>query len=49
MNVADIWDIFGGILLIALVATVLAKPKTAGVITATGSAFSGALRAAEAG
>ncbi len=49
MKVNDIWDIFGGILLIAIIAVILTKKNTAGDITATGHAFTGALRAAEAG
>ncbi len=49
MNVNDIWDIFGGILLLALVATILTKPNTAKDVQAAGSAFSGSIRAAEAG
>ena len=49
MNVNDIWDIFGGILLLALVATILTKPNTARDVQAAGSAFSGSIRAAEAG
>lgn len=49
MNVNDIWDIFGGILVLALVATILTKPNTAKDINAAGNAFSGALKVAEAG
>ena len=49
MNVNDIWDIFGVILLLALVATILTKPNTAKDVQAAGSAFSGSIRAAEAG
>lgn len=49
MNVNDIWDIFGGILLLALVATILTKPNTAKDVQAAGSAFSGSIRAAETG
>ena len=49
MKVKDIWDIFGGILLIAIVAVILTKKNTAGDITATGKAFTGALKTAEAG
>lgn len=49
MNVNDIWDIFGGILILALVATILTKPNTARDVQAAGSAFSGSIRAAEAG
>ncbi len=49
MQVNDIWDIFGGILILALVATILTKPNTARDVQAAGSSFSGAIRAAEAG
>ena len=49
MRIKDIWDIFGGILLIALVAVILTKKNTASDVTATGKAFTGALSTAEAG
>lgn len=49
MKVNNFFDIIGGILVIALVATVLTKPNTARDIQAAGSAFTGALRQAEAG
>jgi hypothetical protein len=49
VKVKDIWDIFGGILLLALVATILTKKNTASDVTATGKAFTGALSTAEAG
>lgn len=49
MDVHDIWSVIGGILTLALVATVLTKPNTAADIQAGGSAFTGSLRAAEAG
>lgn len=49
MQVKDIWDIFGGILLIAIVAVILTKKNTAADVTATGKAFTGALSTAEAG
>lgn len=49
MNVNDIWDIFGGILVLALVATILTKPNTAKDVQAAGGAFSGAIKTAEAG
>ena len=48
MQVKDIWDIFGGLLLIAIVAVILTKKNTASVITATGKAFTGALSTAKA-
>jgi hypothetical protein len=49
LQVKDIWDIFGGILLIAIVAVILTKKNTAADVTATGKAFTGALSTAEAG
>lgn len=49
IQVKDIWDIFGGILLIAIVAVILTKKNTATDISATGKAFTGALSTAEAG
>ena len=49
MRVNDIFDIFGGILLIALVAVVLTKKNTSSDVTAAGSAFTGSLKQAEAG
>jgi hypothetical protein len=49
MQVNDIFDIFGGVLLIALVAVILTKQNTSTDIHAAGSAFTGALSTAEAG
>lgn len=49
MQVNDFFDIIGGILVIALVATVLTKPNTASDINAAGTQFTGALSTAEAG
>jgi hypothetical protein len=49
VHVNDIFDIFGAILLIALVAVILVKKNTASDITAAGSTFTGALRQAQAG
>jgi hypothetical protein len=49
MRVKDIWDIFGGILFIAIVAVILTKKNTAKDVTATGKAFTGALSTAEKG
>ena len=48
MQVKDIWVIFGGLLLIAIVAVILTKKNTASDITATGKAFTGALSTAKA-
>ncbi|HZR54586.1 MAG TPA: hypothetical protein VFB06_34435 [Streptosporangiaceae bacterium] len=49
MQVNDFFDIFGGLLTLALVATILTKPNTAADVNAVGSQFTGALRQAEAG
>ena len=49
MNVNDFWDVLGGILVLALVATILTKPNTASDVNAAGNAFSGAIKTAEAG
>lgn len=49
MRVNDLWDIFGGILVLALVATILTKQNTASDINAAGGQFTGAIKAAEAG
>lgn len=49
MKVNTVFDIVGGILTIALVATILTKPNTAGDVQAAGNAFTGALRQAQAG
>lgn len=49
MKVNDFFDIIGGLLTIALVATILTKPNTAGDLNAAGNTFSGALKQAQAG
>jgi predicted small secreted protein len=49
VKVKDIWDIFGAIILVALVAVILTKKNTARDVSATGKAFSGALATAERG
>ena len=49
MHVKDIWDIFGAIILVAIIAVILTKKNTASDITATGKAFTGALSTAERG
>jgi hypothetical protein len=49
MKVNDLWDIFGGILVLALVATILTKQNTASDLNAAGGQFTGAIKAAEAG
>lgn len=42
-------DILGGIVLVALVTTIVAHPETSKVIKSFGEAFSGSLRAAQGG
>ena len=49
MHPKDVFDIVGAILLIALVAVILTKKNTAKDVTATGHAFTSALRTAEKG
>jgi hypothetical protein len=49
VKVKDIWDIFAGILLIALIAVILTKKNTAADVSTTGKAFTGALSTAEKG
>jgi hypothetical protein len=49
MSVHDIFDIFGGLLTIALVAVFLTKPNTASDVNAVGNQFTGALKQAQAG
>lgn len=49
MHVNDLFDIFGGLLTVALIAVILTKPNTANDVQAGGTAFSGALKQAEAG
>lgn len=49
MHVNTVMDIFGGLLTLALIATILTKPNTASDLNAAGNTFSGALKQAEAG
>lgn len=49
MRVNDFFDIFGAILLIALIAVILTKKNTANDLKAAGGAFTGALKTAETG
>lgn len=49
MKVNDVFDIFGGILVLALIATILTKQNTAADVNAAGGQFTGAIKAAEAG
>lgn len=46
MRFNDIFDVLGGIVVVALVTTIVSSRNTAGQITAAGNAFSGSLRAA---
>lgn len=46
MNANNIFDVAGGIVLVALVTTIVTSRNTAGQITAVGNAFAGSLRAA---
>lgn len=49
MQVHTILDIFGGILLLALVATILTKQNTAKDVQAVGGQFTNAIAVAEKG
>lgn len=49
MRVNNFFDIFGAIILVAIIAVVLTKKNTAADITASGKAFTGALSTAERG
>lgn len=49
MHVNDVFDIFGGLLFLAVVAVFLTKPNTANDVNAVGTQFTGALAQAEAG
>lgn len=49
MRVDSFFDIVGGLLTIALVATILTKPNTAADVTAVGKQFTGALAQAQHG
>lgn len=46
MNTNNIFDVLGGIVLVALVTTIVTSRNTASQITAVGKAFSGSLTAA---
>lgn len=46
MNADRIANIFGGIITVALVTTIVSRPTTAGVIRAVGDSFSSSIRAA---
>lgn len=49
MHPNNVFDVIGGILIIALVAVFLTKKNTAADVKATGGAFTGALSTAEKG
>ena len=49
MKVKDLWDVLGAIIFIALIAVILTKKNTAGDISASGKAFTGALSTAAKG
>jgi len=46
MKADDIFDVMGGVVLVALVTTIVTSRYTAGQITAAGNAFSGTIAAA---
>jgi uncharacterized protein YejL (UPF0352 family) len=46
MKADDLFDVLGGIVLVALVTTIVTSPFTARQITASGNAFSGVLASA---
>jgi hypothetical protein len=49
VHVNDFFDIIGGLLTLALIATILTKNNTASDLNAAGTTFTGALKQAEAG
>lgn len=46
MKANDVFDIFGGIVLVALATTIVTSRYTAGQISAAGNAFSGVIASA---
>lgn len=46
MHFDDVWDVAGGIVLVALATTIVSRRTTATVVTAFGNAFSRSIRAA---
>jgi hypothetical protein len=46
MNLDGLFNVAGAIVTLAVVTVIFTSPQTAGVIKATGNAFSGSLRAA---
>lgn len=49
MKVNNLFDIFGALILVAIIAVILTKKNTAKDISASGKAFTGALSTAERG
>lgn len=47
MRVNDFWGVLGALITVALVSTIVASPRTSGIIKAGGDAFTGALTAAQ--
>lgn len=46
MKADDIFDVMGGIVLVALATTLVTSRNTAGIVTSLGNAFGGSIRAA---
>lgn len=46
MKFDDIFDVLGGIVLVAMATAIVTRPNSAKVVTAFGSAFSGAIDSA---
>lgn len=46
MRFDDIFDVLGGIVVVALATTIVSRPTTARVVSAFGQAFSGSISAA---
>lgn len=46
MKFDDVFDVAGGIVLVALATTIVSQQNTARVVTAFGNAFQGSIRAA---
>lgn len=46
MKFEDIYDVLGGIVLVAMATTIVSRPNTAKVVQSFGNAFSGSIRAA---
>lgn len=46
MKADDIFDVLGGIVLVALATTLVSSRNTAGIVTSLGNAFSGSIKSA---